>query len=138
MTHHLLERLAQLRKAFESYPAVTTAREHTIEETARRALVLAEDAIRCISGAPLARHIFEQLATDGTIDGSRGGGEWVYGESVRTDQDIDPKGKAVRERFNEVLDDIRKAGYEVNDKESDSDHDSFWITFRRPALNVTG
>lgn len=82
---------------------------------------------------PSPPHILERLAESGNIE--RKDDCWIYGEGVSVDYDSDPKGKAIRERFSEVAEDIRRAGYVIDDRNSDSDHDSFWITFAASSEN---
>lgn len=74
----------------------------------------------------LQSEILKQLAASGIVE--RRGSTWIYGESVSVDFESDPKAKAVRERSCEVQECLRKAGYVID--EDDSDHDSFCIEFR--------
>ncbi len=66
-------------------------------------------------------------------DIAREGDWWVYTESFRV---IDDERQELHDLVNDGMRDAREAitavGYEIDEQQTDGDHDSIWIYFRDP------
>jgi len=69
---------------------------------------------------------------------AREGDWWVYTESFRIyDDETQELHDVVNDGIRDAREAIKEAGYEIDEKQTDSDHDSVWIYFREPVMTIS-
>lgn len=67
-------------------------------------------------------------------DVEREGDWWVYTEKFRVyDDEAQELHDVVNDGVRDAREAITEAGYEIDESQTDSDHDSVWIYFREPS-----